>query len=92
MARLYLYIDNDCRDDIKKEANKLGITIGQAVERRWYGYVEKEKIAHEERLALVKQIEKTGEIYKIIEKWWKKKINIIKSCEDILKEEIENEI
>ena len=63
----HVVIGDNCKKDIARESERLAITQGQAIERRWFGYPEKEKIAEEERIALIKQINTEKERYRLIE-------------------------
>ena len=85
-------IDDDCKNDVIRVAAELGLNYGQAMERHWYGYSEKEEIAEEAKQVLVKQIESFKSDKKIIEKAIARLSKeafgqkLIINCNDILKE------
>lgn len=76
------------KDEIKEEAERLDIKESEVIERRYFGYELQEEIANEAKVALKKYANSEERRYEIIEKWWKKKTRIDKSCQDILREEM----
>ena len=88
------------RNDVRDEAKRLNISEIKVLEIKYYGYPIKEEVAEEAKEALEKQIiheisELESEKLKIIENWWRRRTKklgteIVNSCEDILKEALEN--
>ena len=91
----YIRISEDLDNDSRKEAEELDIVQDQALERRFYGCDEHKEIASEAKEVLEKYVASESERYKTIENYWKSFTQskfdtpIVKSCYDILKEDME---
>jgi len=65
----YIRISDNMEKDAATEAEGNGITIGQAVERRWYGYEQQQETIDEVKKALHRYTASEHERYAKLAAW-----------------------
>ena len=65
----YIRIDEHLEKDAATEAEVAGITIGQAIERRWYGYDQQQSLLEESKKTLLRYTASEQSRYEQIAAW-----------------------